>query len=294
MKNKRKLSLAALLLAVLLFIPAFAVENADDGVMPIAETGEAAPVESTSAQQRVIDDAGLLDEYDLDELTQKSQELADTYGCGVAVVTVQDYLAAGYTGSAYDAAEQMFTDLHLGAGANGDGIILLLSMSQRDYGLFVHGAQAEAIFSDAVLQEMEENFLDDFSADDWYNGFSDYMHDCGRYLQNAADGGVVGQPLGAEPLSWGEAFVFALLVSCVIALIVCLILRMRMKSVHKNIEADRYVANGGLKLTQSRDIYRYTAQKRRHIPQNTNSGGGHSGGSVSHTSSGGHGRSGKF
>ncbi len=290
MKNKRKLSLAALFLAVLMFIPAFAVQDAD--VMPISETGEATPVDS-GTQQRVFDQAGLLDEYDYTELEQKTQEIADTYGCGAAVVTMDDYTTVS-TASAYDAAEQLFTELNVGAGEEGGGIILLLSMSQRDYGLFVHGATAEAIFSDAVLQEMEENFLDDFSSDDWYNGFSDYLHDCARYLQNAADGGPIGEPLGAEPLSWGEAFVFALLVSCVIALIACFIMRAGMKSVHKQTAAARYVADGGLKLTQSRDIYRYTSHKRRHIPQNTSSSSGGSSGGVSHTSSGGHGRSGKF
>ena len=87
---------------------------------------------------------------------------------------------------------------------------------------------------------------------------------------------------------------FALLVSCVIALIACFIMRAGMKSVHKQTAAARYVADGGLKLTQSRDIYRYTSHKRRHIPQNTSSSSGGSSGGVSHTSSGGHGRSGKF
>ena len=76
----------------------------------------------------------------------------------------------------------------------------------------------------------------------------------------------------------------------------------QMKSVRTQTTANQYVGNGGLNLTLSRDIYRYTSQKRRQIPRNDNNnnstGGGHGGagfsGSISHTSSSGHGRSGKF
>ena len=100
----------------------------------------------------------------------------------------------------------------------------------------------------------------------------------------------------------GGAFGLSLLISCVAALIVCMVFRSQMKSVRTQTTANQYVGNGGLNLTLSRDIYRYTSQKRRQIPRNDNNnnstGGGHGGagfsGSISHTSSSGHGRSGKF
>ena len=73
------------------------------------------------------------------------------------------------------------------------------------------------------------------------------------------------------------------------------VFRSQMKSVRTQTTANQYVGNGGLNLTFSRDIYRYTSQKRRQIPRNDNNnnstGGGHGGagfsGSISHTSSSG-------
>ena len=105
-----------------------------------------------------------------------------------------------------------------------------------------------------------------------------------------------------DSFSLGGALGLSLLISCVIALIVCMVFRSQMNSVRTQTTANQYVGTGGLNLTLSRDIYRYTSQKRRQIPRNDNNnnstGGGHGGagfsGSISHTSSSGHGRSGKF
>ena len=193
---------------------------------------------------------------------------------------------------------------------------LLISLDDRDFATYAHGAKAEEIFSDAVQQDLEQYFLDNFGNDDWYGGFSDFVSGCEWYLQHVAEGGEAGVPVHNEveisdstqedtaddSFSLGGAFGLSLLISCVIALIVCMVFRSQMKSVRTQTTANQYVGNGGLNLTLSRDIYRYTSQKRRQIPRNDNNnnstGGGHGGagfsGSISHTSSSGHGRSGKF
>ena len=61
-----------------------------------------------------------------------------------------------------------------------------------------------------------------------------------------------------DSFSLGGAFGLSLLISCVIALIVCMVFRSQMKSVRTQTTANQYVGNGGLNLTLSRDIYRYT------------------------------------
>ena len=199
---------------------------------------------------------------------------------------------------------------------DGDGVALLISLDDRDFATYAHGAKAEEIFSDAVLQDLELYFLDNFGNDDWYGGFSDFVSGCEWYLQHVAEGGEAGVPVHNEveisdstqedtaddSFTLGGAFGLSLLISCVAALIVCMVFRSQMKSVRTQTTANQYVGNDGLNLTLSRDIYRYTSQKRRQIPRNDNNnnstGGGHGGagfsGSISHTSSSGHGRSGKF
>ena len=86
----------------------------------------------------------------------------------------------------------------------------------------------------------------------------------------------------------------AVAVSCLIAFLVCMILKGQVKSVRKGVDANVYTtAGGGLKLTDSYDHYTHTTETRRKIE--SNSGGGRSsGGTVSRSGGGGHGRSGKF
>ena len=76
-------------------------------------------------------------------------------------------------------------------GEDRDGVILLMSMSDRKYATFFYGPKAEYAF-DAYGQElMEEEFLDDFRDDDWYDGFSDYLEVCAEYLERAEAGDPV-------------------------------------------------------------------------------------------------------
>ena len=153
---------------------------------------------------------------------------------------------------------------------DGDGVALLISLDDRDFATYAHGAKAEEIFSDAVQQDLESYFLDNFGNDDWYGGFSDFVSGCEWYLQHVAEGGEAGVPVHNEveisdstqedtaddSFSLGGAFGLSLLISCVIALIVCMVFRSQMKSVRTQTTANQYVGNGGLNLTLSRDIYR--------------------------------------
>ena len=290
---KRRLSalLLVLLLAVTLAVPALA------------------------AGDWVTDEAGLLTDQQISQLSQRAAALAHSSGVGVYIRTVDDYADYGFT-DVETASYTLYHNDSLGVGDGRDGVLLLLSVSNRKYAAFVYGDKAELLFPDSALQQLEDGFLDDFRNDDWYGGFSDFVSGCEWYLQHVAEGGEAGVPVHNEveisdstqedtaddSFSLGGALGLSLLISCVIALIVCMVFRSQMKSVRTQTTANQYVGNGGLNLTLSRDIYRYTSQKRRQIPRNDNNnnstGGGHGGagfsGSISHTSSSGHGRSGKF
>lgn len=325
MKNKRKLRLAALLAVLLLLFPAFAVEDditdeSDTATAQTEETDQTAQLGGTDSidpsadKPRVFDYEEVLTQTQIDTLEEKTRAIAEKYNIGVGIITIDDYTP--YGDGAYDAAEQLYNELDLGASEDGDGVALLISLDDRDFATYAHGAKAEEIFSDAVQQDLESYFLDNFGNDDWYGGFSDFVSGCEWYLQHVAEGGEAGVPVHNEveisdstqedtaddSFSLGGAFGLSLLISCVIALIVCMVFRSQMKSVRTQTTANQYVGNGGLNLTLSRDIYRYTSQKRRQIPRNDNNnnstGSGHGGagfsGSISHTSSSGHGRSGKF
>ena len=169
-------------------------------------------------------------------------------------------------------------------GEDRDGVILLMSMSDRKYATFFYGPKAEYAF-DAYGQElMEEEFLDDFRDDDWYDGFSDYLEGCASIL--SVDSGEFTWPQFLRHL--GISFGIGLL----LALIVCQLLKMKMRSVYRQAEASAYVTAEGLQLTRREDVFTHTTTARRKIERKSESSS--SSGSSSFSGGGGHGRSGSF
>ena len=95
----------------------------------------------------VYDDAALLTQEEYDTLTASAMAVADQYGCGVYVVTVDDmadYIdpdAVTETGETGMAAftEYAWDALGLAASYDSNGIMLALSMAERDFQMLAHG-----------------------------------------------------------------------------------------------------------------------------------------------------------
>ena len=189
MKNKRKLRLAALLAVLLLLFPAFAVEDditdeSDTSTTQTEETDQTAQLGGTDSidpsadKPRVFDYEEVLTQTQIDTLEEKTRAIAEKYSIGIGIITP-------YGDGAYDAAEQLYNELDLGASEDGDGVALLISLDDRDFATYAHGAKAEEIFSDAVQQDLEQYFLDNFGNDDWYGGFHAYLTTCADMMQQA-------------------------------------------------------------------------------------------------------------
>lgn len=245
----------------------------------------AAGASAAEVSANVVDTAGLLTDEQTRTLDTQAAAVSSKHGVGIYIVTVPDYRELDNSG-VYEATYGIYHALSLGEGADRDGIILLLSMEDRDFATFCHGKTAERTFSDYALQQMEEKFLDDFRENDWYGGFLDYVNCCDDYLTRAEAG---------KPVR--ESAMPRILLFCGIALvvagIVCLVLVLQMKSVAKKTTAGAY-AVGGLQLTGHYDRFTHRTETRRKIETNSGSSGGGSSGGSSHSGGGGHGRSGKF
>ena len=141
MKNKRKLRLAALLAVLLLLFPAFAVEDditdeSDTATTQTEETDQTAQLGGTDSidpsadKPRVFDYEEVLTQTQIDTLEEKTRAIAEKYSIGVGIITIDDYTP--YGDGAYDAAEQLYNELDLGASEDGDGVALLISLDDRD------------------------------------------------------------------------------------------------------------------------------------------------------------------
>ena len=78
--------------------------------------------------------------------------------------------------------------------------------------------------------------------------------------------------------------------SCLVSGAICYFLMTNMKSVHKKVDADEYINDEGLNLTNKYDRYTHTTETRTKIEKNNSNGGS----TRSESGGGASGRSGKF
>lgn len=267
----------------------------------------------------ITDSAGLLTMEELEDLTGKADSIADEYDCGIYLMIVDDYLEYVdpelHGESVQSAADEIYLQRKMGRHENGDGVLLLLSMKERDYSLSSHG-RAEAVFDEFSLRMLSESFLPSLGDDDWYAGFMAYLEGCERVLYQskhlASDFPYEGSmyfnkpsealepsqhDVSSPPPAWEinlAGCLGAFGIANLVALAVKTVLRKKMTSVCQKTEAMDYV-KGDLRLTNQHDRFVNTTTTRVYSPVQKKSGpggfggfgGGHMGG---HSIS----RSGKF
>ncbi len=240
----------------------------------------------TGEQHYITDEAGLLQDSQRLELERQAKDISQRYGCGVYLVTVGDYTDTA-PGSVYDCARVIYTQKNLGLGAEQNGLLLLLSMEDRDYSLISHGTAGNAAFTDYGKDVLTDAFLPALADNDWYEGFQLYLEQSETLLAQAAAGHPVdapGQNVGRfHPL----AILFSLVLGSGVAAIVCLILKGSMKSVREAAGASAYLEPDGVQFTIRQDHFTHRTQTRRKIETEVKS-------SSSGGSGGFSGKSGKF
>ena len=223
----------------------------------------AAPALALSDMQRFVDEAGLLTSSEGSELLDQLNEISERQQVDVVVVTVNSLDGATATEYADD-----FYDLNgYGFGDEGDGILLLISMEERDWAISTSGFGITA-FTDAGLEYLSDMIVGDLSDGDYAWAFTIFAEMCDDYITEAK----TGEPYDADHLPKDPYvliffLVVALAIGFVIALIVTGIMRCKLKSVYSQTEAGSYVKKGSLKLTTKNDLYLYKDVKRRERPK---------------------------
>ena len=250
----------------------------------------------------VTDAAGLLTQDEVEQLETLAQAASEQAQCGIYIVTVDDFTKYYDTSSIEVCAQSIFEDYQLGYGADRDGILLLLSMAERDYDLDARGDFGNAAYTDYGKELLADEFLDNFSRNDWMGGFQDYIEASYSFAMNARngepvdtyDGGYNGFAArsGAKGFTPGKLLVL-IFFPAITALIVCTILKGKMKSAVQKTEASEYMQQESIRLTRTLDQFTHVTETRTHIDRSTpRSGGGGGGTSIN---SGGHSHhSGKF
>jgi uncharacterized protein len=184
----------------------------------------------------------------------------------------------------------MYYDFYgYGRGTGQDGILLLVSMEQRDWAISTcgHGIR---VFTDAGQKYMADRFVPLLSQGDYYDAFAAFANLCEDFLMQAA----AGQPydshnLPGDAFNWGMYLIISLAVGMLIGWIVVSVMKAQLKSVRSKSGASNYVRDGSLCITNAYDFFLYSTVTRTPRPK--------ANGSSTHRSSSGSrhgGSSGKF
>ena len=303
--DKRIIKLSSLILAVMFilvcFIPAFAEES------------------------RVYDEVGLLTDNEAAQLEATLGELTESVGFDIAVAVFQSTESYDYI---EDFTDDFYERNNYGYGPEKDGILLVLSMENRDYCISKFGTQ----ITDEGIDLIEDKCLGYISDGEYYKGFSvfgntaaalveqanegniygsDYESGYYYYDDNYADGYEIADPTANMSLGEKVGYFFRHKApkDAVISIIVGLFggfisgssMKSKLKSVHKKSNAANYVVPDSLKLSGSNEIFLYAnvaaAPKPKDPPPSSTSSGGHVGshsGGVSHSGMSHSSHSGKF
>ncbi len=251
----------------------------------------AAAAQSGGSLSYVTDAAGILTEEQRQELEETAARISERYQCGVYIVTTPDYRDFNQ-GSIENCAEGIYDQFALGFGETRDGILLLMSMADRDFDLDAHGSFGNYAFSSSGRASLVDAFRGPFGSDDWYGGFRAFLDRAESLLIPAEQSYpeyLEQLRREQEPHMSAPKLIGAAAAGCLSAAGVCGGMKRQMKTAKEKTTAEEYLLPGNPHLNIRNDRFINATRTVQIIETNRDSGGGggHSGGGYSghsHTS----------
>ena len=227
----------------------------------------------------IMDDSGLLEDYDVEKLEEVYGEYPVMYGFTPALVTTDSFgglSAEEFAGQYYDI--QSYPE---------DGILLLVSLQEGEWYILTNGACHDRI-PDWDVETIGEELVPLIQDGLYYGAFL-------KFPALAAEAYEANEPVYSEDgtvipavpkKNYGKTIAICMAVGMGIGLLVVGIMASQMKSVRQQSGASDYIRPGSMRVTLSRDIFLYSHVTRTAKPKN-NSSGGRSGGGGSRGGAGG-------
>lgn len=246
------------LLAALMLILSFAVMTASAGV---------------TDNPRVVDKADVLTSSEEAALSSKLSDYSKKLDCDLVFLTEPDLNNEDYY---YDGTIKGYADgFYENNGYDIDnGVIVMITLDNgrgsRDIH-FSHFGKTMKSFTDEEREQIIDDVYSDLKNSNYYEA-----------LDKIADELLEKVPLS---LKW-YMLPLAIIIGLLIALLIMIVLKKKLKTVEMQRGAASYVRPGSMHVTAGRDTYLYSTVSRTPRQTSSSSGGGRSGGS-SHSSGGG-------
>jgi len=198
---------------------------------------------------RLYDSADLLTDSEESSLQSRIDEVSEKYKVEVIIATVEtvgDYTADEFVESYYDINDY-------GYGETRDGVLLLVSMEERDYRILSNGLGADAISPDDI-EDIGDAIVSSLSDGYYADAFNTFIDECEYQIDGEING---------FPFKFMKNLLISLAIGLVIALIVTGSMRSKLKSVKKKAAATEYTKPGSMKVTYSTDFFLYRVVDRQ-------------------------------
>ena len=234
---------------------------------------------------RLMDTASLLSEADLESLTAKLDEISIRQKMEVAIVTTDTLDNMNIV----EYADGLYESCEYGYGDDKDGLMLLISIEDNDWHITTHGYGITA-FTDEGIAYIGNLITPYMSEGDFATAFGTFAELCDDFITQARSG----DPYDYHNLpelpreSFWEIWLIWLPISVILGIIAASIhvgkMKAKLKTVRNQLAANSYLKDGSLNITDSREMFLYSAVTRS---RKKTSSSGSSGGSSTHTSSSG-------
>lgn len=256
-----------------------------------------------ASEPKIIDNADILTDTEEALLEDKAQSLVTEYSMDVVILTIETL--SGQISSDY--ADDYFDYNGYGIGPDYSGVLLLLSMDEREWAISTCGQTIYAL-TDYGIQQLFSSIAGYLSEDRYYEAFDRYLNELPYYFKAYQSGKPIDGyrdpydgPGSYEPVpgdnivyypepekgfgDYAMMFLISLAIGSAAGGITLLVLRGQMNTARAQSDAQNYMIPGSYNLKRYQDIFLYSNVSRQRKPEHNSSGGG--GGSSVHTSSSG-------
>jgi len=235
------------------------------------------------AQERVVDNANLLNPQEKENLKAVISSVASMYNFDLVIVTENDIGGA----SPMTYADDFFDYKGYGLGQNRDGCLFLLVTGSRDY-CFSTSGSGEKIYTSTALSKLKDDIVKLLKNGSYYGAFQAFLLDSKEFLALNARGGRTYNFFHR----WNYVSVLvAWLLSLLIGFMVVQSWKKKMNTALPQTQAAAYVVPGSLAFNVKTETFLYSiVNKSARSNDNSHGGGGSHTGSSGRSHGGGGGR----
>lgn len=223
-----------------------------------------------SSDVYVEDTSGYVSQEDIDTLNAYAKEVSDTYQFGVYARVIYDETGESYD-NMDDYIENYYEKEDLGYGNTSNGVLLLITFSEEggSYQVYIPHNSDQSMFTLDGMDAMDKSafaYLKDHNYDQAINAYISRAQYLLSYYQQHGE--------AYEQDNSGIKYALTFSIPPIIALIVILTMKQKLKTKAIATTANSYIPQDGIHLTNQRDMYLYRSVTRTPIPKNDSSSGG--------------------